>query len=235
MQTLLVTKDDFASYADLPSSLELARLTPHILAVQRTRLPNLLTDALLAELLRQVSVATQAAPLGSNWATLLEQVVPVVCCAALARYTPFAQSTFTAGSLVRKTSTHSEPVESQELARMAKVYDGDALTFEVQCSKWLVANASQFVGFYPQGNCCGAGQPARTPSVVVQAIRRPGQGPPTRQWPDGGHVVVPSIPVPTPVPTPPAPTGATTDPNTSALQFVLPSGYSLDTLEVANG
>jgi hypothetical protein len=33
METLLVTKADFATYADLPESLDLDRLKPHILAV----------------------------------------------------------------------------------------------------------------------------------------------------------------------------------------------------------
>jgi hypothetical protein len=178
METLLVTKADFATYADLPESLDLDRLTPHILAVQLTRLRPLLTEPLHTELLRQVSVATVAAPLPAQWASLLAQVVPVVCRASLARYMPFSQNTFTSHSLVQKTSQYSQPVEGRDLARMASIYDGDALTHEVALTAWLKANAASFVGFYPQAtDCCGEGQPTRIPSVVVQGIRRPDDRP----------------------------------------------------------
>lgn len=49
--TLLLSKADFADYADLPESLELDRLRPHILAAQRQRLRPILTGPLLTELL----------------------------------------------------------------------------------------------------------------------------------------------------------------------------------------
>jgi len=177
MQTLLVTKADFATYADLPESLDLDRLKPHILAVQLTRLRPLLTEPLSTELLRQVAVATVLAPLPAVWAGLLEQVVPVVCCAALARYMPFAQNTFTSHGLRIKDGQYSQPVEGRDLARMASIYDGDALTHEVALTAWLTAHAARFAGFYPPATCCGAGQPTRTPSVVVQPIGRPQERP----------------------------------------------------------
>jgi hypothetical protein len=85
---------------------------------------------------------------------------------------PFSQNTFTSHSLVQKTSQYSH------LARMASIYNGDALTHEVALTAWLKANAASFVGFYPQAtDCCGEGQPTRTPSVVVQGIRRPDDRP----------------------------------------------------------
>jgi hypothetical protein len=171
--TLLVTKADFANYADLPESLELDRLRPHILAVQGTRLRPLLTTPLLDELLRQQQLATFESPMGVAWATLLKQVVPVVCCAALARYMPFAQNTAVSNGFVVKKSQYSEASDGRDLARMASIYDGDALTHEVHLTTWLKANATLFAGFYPQATCCGAGQVSSTPSVVVQAIRRP--------------------------------------------------------------
>jgi hypothetical protein len=171
--TLLVTKVDFAAYADLPESLELDRLRPHILAVQSTRLRLLLTATLLDELLRQQQLATVESPMGVAWAKLLEHVVPVVCCAALARYMPFAQNTAVSNGFVVKKGQYSEASDGRDLARMATIYDGEALTHEVHLTTWLKANASLFTGFYPQTTCCGATEIGRTSSVVVQAIRRP--------------------------------------------------------------
>jgi hypothetical protein len=173
METLLLAKADFKDFADLPESLDLDRLRPHILAVQRTRLRPLLTGALYDELVRLVAAATPTASLVAPWSELLKEVVPVLACASMARYTPFSQTTATSNSMVRKTSQYSEPVDTRDLARQANIYDGDALSHEVALSAWLTANAASFAGFYPQATCCGAGQPTRTPSVVVQAIGRP--------------------------------------------------------------
>lgn len=188
MQTLLVTKADFAAHADLPESLDMARLTPHILAAQRTRLQPLLKRPLLDELLLLVADERAAAgtatpdPLTGAWATLRELAGPVVCCAALARYMPFALTTQTATGIRVKSSQYSEAADGRDLARMASIYDGDALSFEAELQQWLTANASSFAGFYPRPSGCGAGQPGRTPAVVVQAITRPDERPlfPTR-------------------------------------------------------
>ena len=187
MNTLLVVKEDFAAYADLPESLDMARLQPHILAAQRTRLRPLLTAPLLTELLLLVEDERTAAgtlapdPLTGAWATLRELAVPVVACAALARYMPFALTTQTATGIRIKSSQYSEAADGRDLARMASIYDGDALSFEAELAAWLRANAGSFAGFYPAPACCGAGQPGRTPSVVVQAIRRPDEPTPYRR------------------------------------------------------
>lgn len=175
METLLVTKADFADYVDLPESLDMARLRPHILAVQRTRIDRLLTGPLYDELVRQLGVATAEAPLPPAWAALLKMVVPVVCCAAMARYMPFAQNTAVSNGFAVKQSQHSQPSDGRDLARMATIYDGDALSFEVALSKWLqvAANVVPYADFYPATTCCGAAPAGRTPTVVVQAIRRP--------------------------------------------------------------
>lgn len=187
METLLVSKADFAEYADLPESLDMDRLRPHILAVQRQRLRPLLTAPLLTELLLLVSDERAAAgtptpdPLAGVWVVLREKAVAVVACAALARYTPFSQNTFTGSSLVKKTSQYSEAVDGRDLARLASVYDGDALSFEAELATWLRVNAGSFTGFYPAPACCGTTPAGRTPSVVVQAIRRPDEPFPYRR------------------------------------------------------
>ena len=185
METLLTpTQADFASCADLPESLDMDRLRPHILAAQRTRLRPILTAALFDELLLLVGDEQAAAdtltpdPLTGAWATLRTKAVPVVACAAMARYMPFANATAVSNGFATKKSQYSEPTDGRDLARMASIYDGDALSFETELRTWLLANAGSFVGFYPQATaCCGAAPAGRTPSVVVQAIRRPDDGP----------------------------------------------------------
>jgi hypothetical protein len=178
MEPLLLSKADFADFADLAESLDMDRLRPHILAAQRTRLRPLLPDALTNELMRLVEAERNALPASPTplvfpWNTLRTKAVAVVACAAMARYMPFSQTTATSNSMVRKTSQYSEPVDTRDMARQASIYDGDALTYEVALAKWLRANAAEFGSFYPQATCCGAAAPSRTPSVVVQGIRRP--------------------------------------------------------------
>ena len=170
---LLLTKADFKDYADLSDSLDIDRLRPHILAAQLNRLRPILTEPLLDELLRLYALATPTTPLVAPWSELRKQCVPVVANAAMARYTPFSQTTATSNSMVRKTSQYSEPADSRDLARQANIYDGDALTHEVALSHWLKANSSRFADFYPPATNCGAAEATRTPSVVVQAISRP--------------------------------------------------------------
>ena len=170
---LLLGKADFKDYADLPESLDIDRLRPHILAAQLNRLRPILTEALLDELLRLYALATTQAPLPAPWDELRKQCVPVVTNAAMARYTPFSQTTATSNSMVRKTSQYSEPVDDRALGRQANIYDGDALTHEFALAAWLKANGSRFAGFYPAATQCGAAEASRTPSVVVQAIGRP--------------------------------------------------------------
>jgi hypothetical protein len=181
--TLLLSKADFKGYADQPESLELSRLEAHILAAQRHRLRPVLTDVLTNELLRLVAAERAAsvdspAPLVFPWSTLRTKSVAVVACAAMARYTPFSQTTATSNSMVRKTSQYSEPVDPRELAKQANIYDGEALSYEVDLAKWLKANGQEFGSFYPTASgCCGATPVGRTPSIVVQGIRRPDDGP----------------------------------------------------------
>ncbi|UOR06236.1 hypothetical protein MUN82_03870 [Hymenobacter aerilatus] len=169
-QHLLLAKEDYAAYADMPESLEMKRLTPHILAVQRARLRPLLTEKLYAELARLY----KANELTEPYLTLLSKCVPVLATASLARYMPFAQSTITSNGIRMKNSQHSEATDGRDLARMASVYDGEALSYEVELKTWLLANAKSFGDFYPHNTCgCGTSTPGRTPSVVVQPIRRP--------------------------------------------------------------
>jgi hypothetical protein len=179
MEILLLSKADYAEYADLPESLELDRMRPHILTAQRQRLRPLLTDRLADELLRLVAAERAAdeatpAPLVFPWSTLRTKAVAVVACASMARYMPFAQQTATAAGFRVKDSQYSQAADGRDLARQATIYDGDALTYEVALSKWLRANAQEFGSFYPQATaCCGTTPASRTPSVVVQGIRRP--------------------------------------------------------------
>jgi hypothetical protein len=181
--TLLLAKADFKDHVDLAESLDMDRLRTHILNAQRTRLRPILRDALTNELLRLVDAeraapAASPAPLVFPWSTLRTKAVAVVACAAMARYMPFSQTTATSNSMVRKRSEYSEPVDTRDLARQATIYDGDALSHEVELAKWLRANAVEFAGFYPQANsCCGQAPASRTPSVVVQGIRRPDDRP----------------------------------------------------------
>jgi hypothetical protein len=183
METLLLSKADFADHADLPESLDMDRLRPHILAAQRTRLRPLLFDALTNELLRLVEAERSApvatpAPLVFPWSTLRTKAVAVIACAAMARYMPFAQQTATATGFRIKDSPYSQPADGRDLARQANIYDGDALTYEVALAKWLRANGAEFGSFYPTtSGCCGTTPTGRTPSVVVQGIRRPDNTP----------------------------------------------------------
>lgn len=182
METLLLSKPDFKDYADQAESLEMDRLRPHILKAQNLRLRPILLDALTNELLRLIELERNApvdspAPLVFPWSTLHTKAVAVVACAAMARYSPFSQTTVTSNSMVRKTSQYSEPVDPRDLARQATIYDGDALSYEVALAKWLKANAAEFDGYYPQASCCGTIAPSRTPSVVVQGIGRPNDRP----------------------------------------------------------
>lgn len=177
METLLPSKTDFADFADLPESLDMNRMRPHILAAQQQRLRPLLPGALVTELLRLVEAertapAASPAPLVFPWSALRTKAVAVVACAAMARYMPFAQQTAVSNGFAVKTSQYSQPADGRDLARQASIYDGDALTYEVALAKWLRANGAEFGSFYPQPSCCGATTPGRTPSVVVQGIRR---------------------------------------------------------------
>jgi hypothetical protein len=176
MEALLLNKTDFADFADLPESLDMDRLRPHILSATRQRLAPLLTAPLLKELLRLVELASPT-PLVFPWSTLRTKAVAVVASAAMARYMPFAQQTAVSNGFVVKTSTHSQPADGRDLARQANIYDGEALSYEVALDKWLKANGAEFGSFYPPATSCGAAQASRTPSVVVQAIRRPDDRP----------------------------------------------------------
>jgi hypothetical protein len=181
--TLLLAKADFKGYADLAESIDIDRIAPHILGAQRHRLRPLLTDRLTDELLRLVAAERAAdvaspAPLVFPWSALRTKAVAVVACAAMARYSPFGNTTAVSNGFVQKTSQYSQPVDGRDLARQAAIYDGDALSYEVDLAKWLRANGQEFGSFYPQATACCGGQPAgRTPSVVVQGIRRPDDQP----------------------------------------------------------
>ncbi|MGI4872457.1 MAG: hypothetical protein ACRYFX_14920 [Janthinobacterium lividum] len=187
--TLLLNKADFADYADLPESLDMDRLRPHILAAQRQRLRPLLTEALTAELLRLVEAERAAAgtgtpaPLTGSWVELRTKAVAVVACAAMARYMPFSQQTAVSNGFVVKTGQYSQPADGRDLARQAAIYDGEALSYEAELGTWLLGNAAAFAGFYPQATaCCGAmAVGGRVPTVVVQAIGRPDEPTPYRR------------------------------------------------------
>jgi hypothetical protein len=205
MEPLLLVKDDYAAYADMPESLDMDRLRPHILAAQLHRLRPVLTDLLADELLRLVTVERQApsdapAPLVGAWLQLKAKAVPLVACASLARYMPFAQTTITSHSLVKKTTQYSETVEGRDLARMASIYDGEAISHEATLRTWLHANGKLFIDFYPQASCCGQAEAASIPMVVVQAIRRPEDIRATPRYPRElpATPVVPTLPT-TPV------------------------------------
>jgi hypothetical protein len=209
METLLLTKADFADFADLPESLDMSRMRPHILAAQRMRLRPLLLDALTNELLRLIEAERNAptdnpAPLVFPWSVLRTKSVAVVACAALARYMPFAQQTAVSNGFAVKTSQYSQPADGRDLARQASIYDGDALSYEVALAKWLKANGPEFGSFYPQASCCGATTPSRTPSVVVQGIRRLDEQPRPRRQVEM-EMAIPATPTPpatTPQPSP---------------------------------
>lgn len=184
MQTLLLNKEDFADTVDAVEALDMARLRPHILAAQKQRLLPLLSAALLTELLRRQQVERAAAGavppttpddadrLSGPWLELREKAVAVLAPATMARYMPFAQTTLTSNSAVRKTSAHSEPVDGRDLARQASIYDGDALSAEVELRAWLITNAAGFASYY-LAPACGVAAPGRVASAVVVPIRRP--------------------------------------------------------------
>lgn len=170
--TPLLVKADFKDYADLPESLDMDRLRPHILAAQLNRLRPILTEPLYNELMRLNGLATAQFPLVAPWDDLRKQCVPVVANAALARYMPFSQNTAVSHGFAVKLNDKSQPVDGRELARMASIYDGDALTHEVSLMNWLKINGKSYTNFYTVATGCGVAEAIRTPSVVVQAISR---------------------------------------------------------------
>jgi hypothetical protein len=230
--TLLVSKADFADYADLPESLDIDRLRPHILTAQRQRLRPVLTDHLYTEFLRLVQVERTAAdtdsptPLTGAWQEPRTQAIAIVACASMARYMPFAQQTAVSNGFVVKTGQYSQPADGRDLARQASIYDGDALSYEVGLRDWLKVNGSLFGEFYPLATCCGAPEVSRTPSVVVQAIRRPEDVIASR------HRLVDHYTAPAVLPIPIAPAAAVLNPDSLDGQFQLPPGATLDQLEI---
>jgi hypothetical protein len=206
METLLLNRPDFGDYADLPESLDMDRLRPHILGAQRTRLRPLLLDALTNELLRLVEAERTApqdspAPLVFPWDILRTKAVAVVACAAMARYMPFAQQTSTATGYRIKDSQYSQPADGRDLARQAAIYDGDALSYEASLTDWLKVNGALLGSFYSPPSCCGTTAASRTPSVVVQGIRRPEDTRPAvrpRELPATPVIVTPPPPPPPP-------------------------------------
>jgi hypothetical protein len=229
---LLLVKADYKDYVDLAESLDMDRLRPHILAAQRTRLRPVLTGHLYTELLRLVVVERAAAdtdsptPLTGIWQELRNQSIAVVACASMVRYTPFSQTTATSNSMVRKTSQYSEPTDSRDLARQASIYDGDALSYEVSLRDWLKVNGALFGEFYPPATCCGTPEVTRTPSVVVQAIRRPEDVAPSR------HRIVEHYTAPAVLPIPIAPAAAVLNPDSLIGQFQFPAGTLISQVEI---
>jgi hypothetical protein len=169
LEPLLISNEDCLPYVDFPENIRQARMDSHIRRAQR-RLKPLLGAALYAELLRRKA----AGELPEPWLALYSQAVPALAYASLAQYWPFSQTTVTANSIVRKTSQYSEPISDRTLATQASIFDGEALSYEVELRTWLIAHASSFTGFYPdQSHCNTTPTPARTATVVVQAIGRP--------------------------------------------------------------
>ncbi|TGD80310.1 hypothetical protein [Hymenobacter wooponensis] len=169
MEPLLLSLEDFKPYCDLPENMRLERMAPHIREAQR-RLKPLLGEQLLAELVRQ----HKAEALSGDYVELHSHAVPALVHATLAAFWPFSQATLTSAGLRQKDSQYSSAVDARTLATQASVYDGRALSYEVELRTWLIANASSFAGFYPDRAHCGDSQPAaRTATVVVQAIGRP--------------------------------------------------------------
>lgn len=166
METLLFNLADFAPYCELPE-LDTGRLEPHMLRAQR-RLRPLLGDKLYTELMRRKKADDLAEP----WAALREQAVPALVYGALAQYWPFSQTTMTRNGLRQKEVRESSAIDARTLAAQATIYQNEAISYEVELRTWLIANATNYSGFYPAGQC-GPPPPARTPSVVVQAIGVP--------------------------------------------------------------
>jgi hypothetical protein len=170
METLLLSLEDFKPYCDLPENMRLDRMAPHIREAER-RLKPLLGEQLYAELLRR----KKETELTADYLELHSHAVPALVHATLAYFWPFSQTTLTSAGLRQKNSTYSDSVDPRTLATQASIYDGRALSYEVELRAWLIAHASSFTGFYPdQSHCgCGSGPAMRTATVVVQAIRRP--------------------------------------------------------------
>jgi hypothetical protein len=232
MEPILLNKADYADYADLPESLDIARLRPHILTTQRQRLRPVLTDKLYTELLRLVQAEQLAAdtatpaPLVDAWQELRSQAIPIVACASMARYMPFALTTQTSNGIRVKGSQYSEAADGRDLARMANIYDGDALTYEAGLRDWLKVNGALFGEFYPLATCCGAPEVTRTPSVVVQAIRRPEDVLASRPR-FVEHYTAPAV-----LPIPIAPAAAVLNPDSLIGQFQFPAGTLLSQVEI---
>ncbi|MCA8830278.1 DUF6712 family protein [Hymenobacter pini] len=167
LEPLLLSAADCLPYADLPATFREARIDAHIRRAQR-RLKPILGPELYAELLR----LTQAGPLPQVWAELRARLVPALANATLAAYWPFSQTSVTGASVVRKTSQYSEPIDARTLATQAAVFDGEALSHEIELRSWLIANAADYQPFYPTADHCAGGATAsRTPTTVVQRIR----------------------------------------------------------------
>ncbi|TGE07699.1 DUF6712 family protein [Hymenobacter fodinae] len=168
MEHLLFSRDDFAPYQELPE-LDEGRLEPHMHEAQR-RLKKALGEQLYAELVR----LHKAEELGNDWLELHSHALPVLVYGALAQFWPFSQTSLTRAGLRQKNSDYSTSVDARTLASQVSIFDGRALSYEVELRSWLIAHASSFAGFYPDRAHCGDSQPAlRTASVVVQAIGRP--------------------------------------------------------------
>ncbi|RFP65938.1 hypothetical protein D0N36_06960 [Hymenobacter lapidiphilus] len=170
MEHLLLNLDDFGPYCELPENMRFERMAPHILAAQRQLRP-LLGEPLYAELSRRHETNS----LSGDYLELHALAVPALVHAALASFWPFSQTTLTSAGLRQKTSQYSEPVDARTLAAQATIYDGRALTYEVELRAWLIVTADSFAGFYPSGHCEGPSV-SRSSSVVMQAITAPSYG-----------------------------------------------------------
>ncbi|RPD46788.1 hypothetical protein DNI29_11525 [Hymenobacter sediminis] len=172
METLLFSREDFAPYVQLPE-LDEGRLEPHMLEAQR-RLRPLLGEQLYMEVAR----LHKASELSGDYLELYSKSLPALVYAAAAQFWPFSQTTVTRYGLREKESQHSKSVDPRTLAAQAAIYDGRALSYEVELRTWLISKAASFTGFYPDQSHCGShAAPARTATVVVQAIGRPAYRP----------------------------------------------------------
>ncbi|RPD44834.1 hypothetical protein DNI29_19185 [Hymenobacter sediminis] len=144
-----------------------------MLRAQR-RVRPLLGEQLYTELV----VRKKAESLSDDWLELHSKAIPALVYAAAAQYWPFSQTMVTRNSLVRKESQQSEPIDARTLAAQAAIYDGEALGYEAELRSWLISKATSFIEFYPDASRCGShAAPARTATVVVQAIGRPAYRP----------------------------------------------------------
>jgi hypothetical protein len=96
----------------------------------------------------------------------------------------------------------------------------------VSLRDWLKVNGSLFGEFYPPATCCGAPEVMRTPSVVVQAIRRPEDVIASR------HRIVEHYTAPPVLPIPIAPAAAVLNPDSLAGQFQFPAGTLISQVEI---